>query len=206
MSAWAGLISTYGLQEVLLRFLLSLYFSPDYRVCKWSQFWLRTRAQVTKYRAHSPRRGWSRIALSHVQVTSKPKRWHLGAKHAQHLILAPGASESSVSPYPRLLYHSAYHPQLLLSTLFVSLHKRFIISSEIEIGTVIQLFTMSASRVDLRLYAASACRALSANTARSTQRGSDQVVNSALEQIGNCSFRSPSSPPQLFSPCFFPPI
>lgn len=109
MSAWAGLISTYSLQEVLLRFLLSLYFSPDYCVCKWSQFWLRTRTQVTKYRAHSPRRGWSCIALSHVQVTSKPKRWHLGAKHAQHLILAPGTSESSESPYPRLLYHSAYH-------------------------------------------------------------------------------------------------
>lgn len=88
-----------------------------------------------------------------------------------------------------------WHQQLLLSTLFASIHKRFIISSEIEIGTVIQLFTVSASRVDLRLYAASACRALSANTAHSTQRGSDQVVNSALEQIGNCSFGSPSSPP-----------
>lgn len=112
---------------------------------------------------------------------------------------------SHPTPGSFITWRITWHQQLLLSTLFASLHKRFIISSEIEIGTVIQLFTVSASRVDLRLYAASACRALSANTAHSTQRGSDQVVNSALEQIGNCSFGSPSSPPQLFSPCFFPP-
>ena len=93
----------------------------------------------------------------------------------------------------------AWCEQLLLSTLFSSLHKLFIIFSEIEIVTAIQLFTQSSSCADLRQYAANACSALSANTAHNTWHDLHQAVNFTLEQKKKCGSGNSTYPPHLWA-------
>lgn len=166
------------LQELLPQFFLSLYFSvaSSKRIC------LKVKATQGLYcvcwcsktregRTHSGRDGIASLCL-----TSKLPFHDHRAPNRNHHVPVPSTlstsfqlwvrSESSVSPYPELLYCSVHHlcEQPLLSTLFSGLHKCFISFSKIETVTVIQLFTQPSSCVDLPRYAASAGQQITQHT------------------------------------------
>lgn len=172
MSAGASLISTHGLQRLLPQFLLSLHFSVAYsmRICLqvivilalYACWGYKTQDVFTQtgmilhhlvplpsYLAydHWPP-NWNDHVLVPSTLSTSFQLW-VGLKAACHR-----------TPSSFIAQHIAWREQLLLSTLFSSLHKRFIIFSEIEIVTAIQLFTQSSSCVDLRRYAANACSLL----------------------------------------------
>lgn len=193
MSAGASLISLCGLQKLLPQFLLSLYFSVAYSMC----ICLQVIAILAFYacRGYKTQDVFTQAGVISHHLVSVPS--HLAYDHRppnwNHHVLVPSTLSTSFrlweglkaachrTPSSFIAQHIAWREQLLLSTLFSSLHKRFIIFSEIEIVTAIQLFTQSSSCADLRRYAANACSVLSANTAYNTQWELRQAVNSTLE-------------------------
>lgn len=141
----------HGLQELLPQFLLSLHFPVAYGKC----ICLQVIAILALYacRGYKTRDVFTQAGMishhlvslpSYLIYDHRPPNWN-------DRVLVPSTLSTSFwlwvswkaachhTPSSFIAQHIAWREQLLLSTLFSTLHKRFIIFSEIEIVTAIQL-------------------------------------------------------------------